>query len=127
MVMLAIAASGALLLALIGIYGVVSYIATERTHEIGIRMALGAQSGDVRGLFLRHGLALTLTGIVLGIGAASLLTPIMSSLLYGVRPLDPATYAVVAIVLAAVALVATYLPARRASRLPPIIALQSNL
>jgi putative ABC transport system permease protein len=126
MVMLALAASVALLLALVGIYGVVSYIATQRTHEIGIRMALGAQSGDVCGLFLRHGLALTLAGLVLGIGAAMLLTPVMSALLYGVRPTDPATYASVAIVLAAVTLLATYLPARRASRVEPITALRSS-
>jgi predicted permease len=127
MVMLAIAAGGALLLAVVGIYGVVSYITTARSHEIGIRIALGAQMGDVRNLFLRHGLALALAGIVLGIGAAVLLTPIMSALLYGVRPMDPVTYAVVAIVLGAVTLLATYLPARRASRVPPIVALRSNL
>jgi putative ABC transport system permease protein len=126
MVMLAIAASGALLLALVGIYGIVSFIATERTFEIGIRMALGAQVGDVRTLFLRHGLALTLAGLVLGIGAALLLTPIMSALLYGVAPTDPATYAGVAIVLCAVTLLATYLPARRASHVQPIIALRSQ-
>jgi len=126
MVMLAIAASGALLLALVGIYGIVSFIATERTFEIGIRMALGAQVGDVRTLFLRHGLALTLAGLVLGIGAALLLTPIMSALLYGVAPTDPVTYAGVAIVLGAVTLLATYLPARRASRVQPIIALRSQ-
>ena len=127
MVMLAIAASGALLLALVGIYGVVSYIVTERTLEIGIRMALGAQSGDVRGLFLRQGLALTLAGIVLGTGAAMLVTPIMSALLYGVAPTDPVTYAGVAIALGAVTLLATYLPARRASLVEPIIALRSGM
>jgi putative ABC transport system permease protein len=126
MVMLAIAAGVALLLAVVGVYGVVSYIATERTHEVGIRMALGAQSGDVHALFLRHGLALTLTGIVLGVGAAMLLTPIMSALLYGVAPTDPATYAGVAIALGAVTLLATYLPARRASRVQPITALRSQ-
>jgi predicted permease len=126
-VMLAIAGSAALLLALVGVYGVVSYIATERIHEIGIRMALGAQSGDVCGLFLRHGLALTLTGIVLGMGTAMLLTPVTSALLYGVGPMDPVTYAGVAIALGAVTLLATYLPARRASRVQPIIALQSRV
>jgi predicted permease len=126
MVMLAIAASVALLLALVGVYGVVSYIAAERTYEVGIRMALGAQSRDVRALFLRHGLALTLAGLVLGIGAAMLVTPIMSALLYGVAPTDPVTYAGVAILLGAVTLLATYLPARRASRLQPIIALRSQ-
>jgi hypothetical protein len=102
MVMLAIAASVALLLAVVGVYGVVSYIAAERTYELGIRMALGAQIGDVRALFLRHGLALTLAGIALGIGGAMLLTPIMSALLYGVAPTDPVTYVGAAIVLAAV-------------------------
>ncbi len=126
-VMLAIAASVALLLAVVGVYGVVSYIATERTHEVGIRMALGAQRGNVLGLFLRQGLALTLTGVVLGIGVAVLLTPVMSALLYGVGPTDPATYAVVAIALMAVTLFATYLPARRASGVEPVIALRSQV
>ena len=88
-------------------------------------MALGAQSRDVRALFLRRGLALTLAGLVLGIGAAMLVTPIMSALLYGVAPTDPVTYAGVAIVLGAVTLLATYLPARRASRVQPIVALRS--
>jgi hypothetical protein len=125
-VMLAIAATVALLLALVGVYGVVSYIVTERTYEVGIRIALGAQSGDVRALFLRHGLALTLAGLALGIGAAMFLTPIMSALLYGVAPTDPVTYAGVATVLGAVTLLATYLPARRASRVQPIIALRSQ-
>jgi putative ABC transport system permease protein len=127
MVMLAIAASVALLLALVGVYGVVSYIAAERTYEVGIRIALGAQSGDVRALFLRHGLALTLAGLMLGIGASMLLTPIMSALLYGVAPTDPVTYAGVATVLGAVTLLGTYLPARRASRVDPIIALRADV
>jgi putative ABC transport system permease protein len=127
LVMLAIAASVALLLGVVGIYGVVSYIATQRTHEIGIRMALGAQSGDVRSLFLRHGLVLALTGILLGIGAAMLLTPVMSALLYGIGPMDPVTYAIMAVALGAVTLLATYFPARRASRVAPIIALRSRI
>ena len=126
MVILAIAAGGALLLAMVGIYGVVSYIAAERTHEIGIRMALGAQSGDVRRLFLRQGLTLSFAGTVLGIGAALLVTPVMSSLLYGVGPMDPVTYAGVAIFLGTVTLLATYLPARRASAVAPVIALRSR-
>jgi ABC-type antimicrobial peptide transport system permease subunit len=126
LVMLAIAASVALLLALVGVFGVVSYIAAERTYEVGIRMALGAQGGDIRALFLRHGLALTVAGLVLGVGAARLVTPIMSALLYGVAPTDPITYASMAIVLGAVTLFATYLPARRASRVEPIIALRSQ-
>jgi predicted permease len=124
-VMLAIAAGVALLLAVVGVYGVASYVVTERTHEIGIRMALGAQRGDVVALFLRQGVALTLMGVLLGTGAALLLTPIMSALLYGVRPTDPLTYAAVAIALGAVSLLATYLPARRASGVHPAIALRS--
>ncbi|MGH9162505.1 MAG: ABC transporter permease, partial [Vicinamibacteraceae bacterium] len=127
MVMLAIAATVALLLGVVGIYGVIAYVAAQRTREIGIRMALGAQTGDVRRLFLRHGLGLTLTGIALGVGAALLLTRVMSALLFGVSPTDPITYAGVAAGLAAVALVATYLPARRASRIDPIIALRSDM
>jgi putative ABC transport system permease protein len=124
MVMLTIAAGVALLLAVVGLYGVVSYIAAERTHEIGIRMALGAQRSDVLGLFIRHGLVLTLTGVVLGIGVAVLVTPVMSALLYGVGPTDPMTYAGVSIGLAGVTLLATYLPARRASGVEPVIALR---
>ena len=127
MVMLAIAAGVALLLAVVGVYGVVSYIVTERTHEVGIRMALGAQRGDVVGLFLRQGLALTLIGIVLGSAVAVLLTPVMSALLYGVRPTDPITYGAVAMALGAVTLFATYLPARRASGVEPVIALHSQM
>jgi putative ABC transport system permease protein len=105
---------------------VVSYIAVERTHEVGIRMALGAQQGDVLSLFLRQGLALTLAGDVLGIGAAVLVAPVMSALLYGVGPMDPMTYVGVAIVLGTVTLFAMYVPARRASRLQPVIALRSQ-
>jgi predicted permease len=127
MVMLAIAASVALLLALVGLYGVVSYAATERTHEVGIRMALGARPGDVLTLFLRHGLALSLAGVMFGTVAAVFVTPIISALLYGVRPTDPATYIGVATALATVTFVAMYLPARRASHVDPVIALHSQL
>ncbi len=126
MAMLGIAASVALLLGVVGIYGVIAYIATQRTREIGIRMALGAQIGDVRKMFLRHGLWLTATGIALGIGAALVLTRAMSALLFGVGPMDPTTYAAVSGALAAVALLATYLPARRASRVDPIVALRAD-
>jgi ABC-type antimicrobial peptide transport system permease subunit len=90
-------------------------------------MALGAQKGDVVGLFLRQGLVLTVTGVVLGIGAAVFLTPVMSALLYGVRPTDPMTYGAVALALGAVTLFATYLPARRASGMEPVIALRSQM
>jgi putative ABC transport system permease protein len=126
-VMLALAAGIALLLALVGVYSVVSHIAAERTNEVGIRMALGAQTGDVRRLFVRHGLMLTIAGIAIGAGAARLIAPLMSALLYGVGPVDPVTYAAAAIALAAVTLLATYLPARRASRLQPLIALRSRV
>ncbi len=127
MVMLAMAASVALLLGVVGIYGVIRYIAAQRTREIGIRMALGAQAGDVRRLFLRHGLELTLGGIALGIGAAILLTRVMSALLFGIGPMDPATYVAASAGLAAVALLATYLPACRASGIDPIVALRSDM
>jgi ABC-type antimicrobial peptide transport system permease subunit len=127
MVMLAIAASVALLLGVVGIYGVIAYIVTQRTREIGIRMALGAQTADVRRLFLRHGLLLTGAGIALGISVSLALTRVMSALLFGVGPMDPFTYAAVSAGLAAVALLATWLPARRASRINPIAALRADM
>jgi ABC-type antimicrobial peptide transport system permease subunit len=90
-------------------------------------MALGAQTGDVRKMFLRQGLSLTAIGIALGIGVAVMLTRVMSAFLFGVGPMDPMTYAAVSGILAAVALVATYLPARRASRVDPIVALRADV
>jgi ABC-type antimicrobial peptide transport system permease subunit len=126
MVMLAIAASVALLLGVVGIYGVIAYIATQRTREIGIRVALGAQTRDVRRLFLSHGLLLTAAGITMGIGASLAVTRVLSSLLFGVSPMDPLTYGGVSAGLAAVALLATWLPARRASRIDPIAALRAD-
>ena len=127
MAMLAIAATVALLIGLVGIYGVIAYMAAQRIREIGIRMALGAQIGDVRRLFLKHGLWLTAFGLALGIGVAYVLTRVISSLLFGVGAADPATYAAVSAGLAAVALLATYLPAHRASRVDPIVALRSDV
>jgi putative ABC transport system permease protein len=127
LVMLAIAASVALLIGVVGIYGVIAYTATQRTREIGVRMALGAQIADVRKMFLRHGLRLTATGIAIGIGVALVITRVMSAFLFGVGPMDPMTYAGVSGALAAVALVATYLPARRASRVDPIVALRADI
>jgi predicted permease len=127
MAMLAIAATVALLLGVVGIYGVVAYTATQRTREIGIRMALGAQIGDVRRMFLRHGLWLMATGIALGVAVALVLTRVMSALLFGVRPTDPMTYAAVSAALAAVGLLATYLPARRASQVDPVVALRADV
>ncbi len=127
LVMLGIAASVALLIGVVGIYGVVAYAATQRTREIGLRMALGAEIGDVRKMFLRQGLSLTAAGIVLGIGIAVVLTRVMSTFLFGVGPMDPMTYAAVSGTLVAVAFVATYLPAHRASRVDPSIALRADL
>ena len=127
MVMLAIAATVALLLGSVGIYGVTAYVATQRTREIGIRIALGAQTGDVRRLFLRHGLVLTAAGIALGIAVALALTRVMSALLFGVSPMDPVTYVAVAASLTTVALFATYVPARRASRVDAIVALRADV
>lgn len=126
MVMLAIAASVALLLGVVGIYGVISYTAVRRTREIGLRMALGAQTGDVRRLFFRRGLLLAGAGIAIGIGASLAVTDVISALLFGVGRMDPVTYAAVSTGLIAVALLATWLPARRASRVDPIIALRSD-
>ena len=124
--MLAIAASVALLLGVVGIYGVIAYIAAQRTREIGVRMALGAQAADVRRLFLGHGLKLVAVGVVIGVGAATALTRLMAALLFGVGPLDPVTYAAVSVGLGAIALVATYLPARRAARVDPVVALRMD-
>jgi predicted permease len=126
MVMLAIAAVVALLLGVVGIYGVIAYTATQRTREIGIRIALGAQTGDVRRLLLRHGLLLTGAGIALGMGASVAVGRVLSALLFGVSPMDPVTYAAVPAALAAVALLATWLPARRASRVDPVEALRAD-
>jgi len=127
LVMLAIAGAVALLLGLVGIYGVISYIATQRTREIGIRMALGAARRDVSVLFLRHGLLLSGIGIVVGVAGAALLTRLMSALLFGVSALDLVTYVSVAGGLGLTALLASYLPAARASKVDPAIALRYDL
>jgi len=127
LVMLAIAAVVALLLGVVGIYGVIAYIAAQRTREVGIRMALGAQRVDVSRLFLRHGLALTGVGVALGIALAFGLTRLLSAQLFGVSPADAPTYIGVSAGLATVALLATWLPARRAARVDPVIALRADV
>ncbi len=126
LVMLGIAAAVALLLGIVGIYGVIAFIASQRTREIGIRVALGAQSSDVSRLFVRYGLVMTGAGVALGIVGAAGLTRLMSTLLFGVSALDPVTYVVVALGLGGVALLASYLPARRAARVDPVVALRGD-
>ena len=126
LVMLALAAGVALLLGVVGIYGVIAFITVQRTREIGIRMALGARPPDVSRLFVRHGLGLTATGLAVGLAGAVAVTRLMKALLFGVSTLDPITFAGVATGLGGIALLATYLPARRASRLDPCAALRKD-
>jgi putative ABC transport system permease protein len=124
LILLASLAALALLLAAVGIYGVISYAVRQRTHELGIRMALGASVRDVLTLILKQGLMLTMTGIGLGLLAALALTRWMESLLFGVRPADALTFGVIAVALLLVALLACYLPARRATKVDPMMALR---
>jgi putative ABC transport system permease protein len=121
---LEIFAGMALLLALIGIYGVISYFVTQRTHEIGIRVALGAQRGDVLGLVSKLGLKLAVAGVVVGTALALGLTRLIAAFLYGVKPSDPLTYVVVAFGLVGIAMFACLLPARRATQVDPLVALR---
>src|SRR5215207_1931821 len=124
--MLSVFAGIALLLAVIGIYGVMSYSVTQRTHEIGIRMALGAQQGDVVRRVLRHGFQLATLGIVIGTGAFMGLTSQMKTVLHEISPTDPLTFSAVAVLLAAVALLGSWLPARRAASVDPVVALRDS-
>jgi putative ABC transport system permease protein len=117
-------AASALLLALIGIYGVIAYAVAQRTHEIGVRMALGAQRREVVRMVVRQGMAIALTGITLGIAAAFAVTRVLTSLLYEVTPTDPATFAGVAALLAVTALAACGGPALKAALVDPIVALR---
>jgi putative ABC transport system permease protein len=124
MEMITLFALTALLLAGLGIYGVISYMVSERTHEIGIRIALGAESRSILQMVLRQGLRLAIAGAVVGLVGALIVSHSMAGLLYGVRPTDPLTFASVALLLIGVALLASYIPARRALRVDPLTALR---
>jgi putative ABC transport system permease protein len=113
-------------LAALGIFGVTSYAVVQRSREIGIRVALGADPRDVRGMVLRDALALTLLGVAIGLAGAAALSRVMASLLFQLSPTDPATLGGVGLALVAVALLASYLPARRATRVDPLAALRSE-
>jgi putative ABC transport system permease protein len=126
MTLLAIFAGAALLLAAVGIYGVIAYSVTQRTQEIGIRMALGAQRGDVLRMVIRQAVTLAGIGILLGAAGAVLLARLMTDLLFGIEPFDPATFVAVSAALAAVALGARYVPGRRATRVDPVVALRAE-
>ena len=122
--MLGIFASAALSLAVIGLYGVLGYAVAQRQREIGVRMALGAQRRDVLGLVVGHGMRLALLGVGLGLIGALALTHLMNNLLFEIRPFDPLTFVAVTVILPGVALFSCWLPARRAARVDPMVALR---
>ena len=124
--MLGTFAAFALLLAAVGVYGVMSYLVTQSTHDIGVRVALGAQSGNIIGLVVRQGMQLAAAGILLGLAGAAGLTRVMDSLLFGVSATDALTFTAVAALLAAVAFAAIVIPARRATRVDPMVALREE-
>ena len=125
-VLFAVFASLALVLAAIGIYGVMSYMVSQRTREIGIRVALGASRATVLGLVIRNGFGLVVAGLAGGVAAALGLSRLVRSLLFGITATDPATYVGVPLLLAVVALIACYIPARRAASVDPLIALRQE-
>ncbi|HEX5835670.1 MAG TPA: FtsX-like permease family protein, partial [Pyrinomonadaceae bacterium] len=114
----------ALVLGSVGIYGIVSYAVTQRTQEIGIRVALGAQARDILQMVLKHGLVLVLSGVVLGIGGALALTRFLATLLFGITPTDTLTFVVVSAIFFLVAMIASFIPARRAVKVDPLVALR---
>lgn len=126
MLFLAGFAAAALLLTAIGLYGVIAFGVTQRTREIGVRVALGAQYTSILRLVMQRGMLLTGTGLVIGVAAALALGRVMTGLLYGITPTDPGTLVAAALFLASVATIATYLPARRATRLDPTVALRAE-
>jgi predicted permease len=126
LVMLAIAGAMAMALGILGIYGVISYAVSQRTREIGIRMALGAKRSELAWMFVRSALALTAIGTAVGLGAAAVLMRLMRSLLFGTSPLDPVTFTAVPVLLVAAAALASYLPARRATAVNPVEALRAE-
>jgi ABC-type antimicrobial peptide transport system permease subunit len=126
LVMLSIAGSMALLLGIVGIYGVISYSVAQRTREVGIRMALGAQRQSLISLFVRQGMWLTGIGVVCGLVAAFVTMRLMSSLLFNVSPVDPLTYAAITFLVVVIAYLACYLPSRRAASVDPVNALRAE-
>jgi ABC-type antimicrobial peptide transport system permease subunit len=126
MFLLAILAGLALLLAAVGIYGVMSYIVERRMHEIGVRMALGAQNADILRLLLGQGMKLVALGVAIGLATASFMTRLISALLFGVRPADPVTFVMIAFLIAGVAALACWVPARRATKVDPMAVLRGE-
>jgi ABC-type antimicrobial peptide transport system permease subunit len=124
MVMLGLFAALALALATIGIYGVMAYMVNQGTREIGIRLALGATQRNILHLIVRQGMILALTGVAIGLAGAFALTRLMRSLLFGIRSTDPLTFIAIAALLAVIALLASYIPARRAARIDPMVSMR---
>jgi ABC-type antimicrobial peptide transport system permease subunit len=126
LIMLAVAGAMALLLGVVGIYGVIAYSVSQRKREIGIRMALGAQQNTVSGMFVRHGLILTGVGVACGLATATIVMRLMASLLFHVKPVDPLTYIGMSVGVVVVAFIASYVPARKASSVDPMETLRAE-